>query len=88
MASDVKGRGGDGEPPPPMLQKHDFLHHYLTSPFYRHITALPEALSGVSGYDPMSEDPEAQALATLLPPNGYPRPRWSDQCHGGLQTMA
>lgn len=36
----------------------------------------------------MPEDLEAQALATLLPPNGYPKPRWSGQGHGGLQAMA
>ena len=57
-----------------MLQKHDFLHHYMASPFNRPGTDLPEALSGVSGYDPMSEDPDAQGLAPLLPPNGYTRP--------------
>lgn len=29
----------------------------------------------------MFEDLEAQALATLLPPNGHPRPYWLDQAH-------
>ena len=68
----------------PMLKKHDFLHHYVTSLPYRPVLALPEALSGISGYDPMSEDLEAQALATVLPPQGYLRPHWSDQAHRGL----
>lgn len=75
----MMGRAEEEMGSPPMLQKHYFQHHYIMSPFCKQVAALPEAISGVSGYDPMSEDCETQAAATLLSPNGYMGPHLSGQ---------